>query len=176
MNFEKIKNHSGSTLLISLIVLSIFLTIGMIVSNIIIKDISLNRDHGDSNYAYYAADMGLKKAIWLLNNEIFTNGHAWGDFYASGVDICPSAWDEETQECPCPVYQDTPACVHPVDSTLILDNYIYPNGPRYRVYMFLEYNSGANGLNRKLTLTSIGTYHNNKRKLEYSTCIGNMCK
>ena len=183
--FKKISpNDSGSTLLASLIVLSVFLTVGMIVSNIIIRDISLNRDFGDSNYAYYAANMGYQKALWLLNNEIFSNddAHAWDVTFSPyitdmNIDMCPDTWDEEGLECPCPIFPTVEDCQGSASPQLIISEEVYPGGPSYEVYFFLDYNDAVpNNLNRTITLTSIGSYNNAQRKIEYSACIGNGCK
>jgi len=168
-------NNKASTLIVSVITLTVFLTIGMIVSNVIIKDIGSNREYGESKYAYYAAQMGLKKAIWLLNNEVYTyngNSSAMGNFYESSVDMCSLI----ISECPCPIEPLSNSCVDATvvsPGSIIIDDDI--NGANYKVYALLSYNNGTDGLNRKLTITSIGKFNNTTRKLEYSTCIGNFC-
>ncbi len=177
------KKSKGSTLLISLIILSVVLVVGMIVSNTIIRDVVSNREFGESNYAYYAADMGLKKAIWLFNNEIYSNedleskwGYSDEDFFVNGVNMCPGSWNEVAQECPCPISLTGNCAVASSDpEELIIDGTI--NNANYKVYLKIIYNSGdSNGLNRTVYLTSVGSYGKVRRKLKYNTCIGNMCE
>lgn len=178
MFFQSLKTNQASALVISLLVLSVLLAGGMLVFDVIIKDLVANRKFGESNYAYYAADVGLKKTIFLLNNKIYNNGTDWGSFYLSDIDMCPTDWDELANECPCPIMpSDPPACAvsSSLDPILIMEGNI--NSAHYQVYLKIVYNDTTNpfGLDRTIYLISIGSYGDAQRKLEYQTCIGNFC-
>ncbi len=178
---NKIKKNNGSTLLIALVVLSVLLLMGIVVANIVIKNIQITSNYGKSNYAYYAADMALKKTLWLLNNKIYSNTNPWGNevFYEAGVDMCPGTWDESAQNCPCPIdpLTNPKQCVTN-NKTLIMTGTSPDGRANFKVYLMIEYLDPANpsGLNRKMTITSVGEYNNNVRSLEYVTYIGRIAQ
>jgi hypothetical protein len=172
----------GSTLVISLIILSVLLTVGMIISNVIIRDISLNRNFSYSRQAYFAAESGLNKTLWLIKNSIFNNNDAdlfqninFSPYVDNAIDMCPDFWDED-DNCPCPIAPYNANCISSGDIKLITSGGLTRDGATYDVYMKIDYNNKENDdLNRIIYITSIGKFHNIEKKLEYNLCLGKNC-
>jgi len=172
----------GSTLVISLIILSVLLTVGMIISNVIIRDVSLNRNFSDSRQAYFAAESGLNKALWFIKNDIFSNNDAdlfrdidFAPYANSTIDMCPDFWDENNI-CPCPISPYGDSCTSSNDANLIISGELLQGGAVYDVYIKIDYsNDKKDDLSRIISITSVGKFHNVEKKLEHNICLGKNC-
>ncbi len=175
-------NTKGSTLVISLIILSVLLTVGMIVSNIIVRDISLDRNFSNGEQAYFAAESGLKRSLWLIKNDIFSNSDAdifqginFIPYVDSVIDMCPDFWDKDSN-CPCPISPYGEACNSFNDKNLILSGELSDDGYTYDVYIKINYaDDSEDNFNRMVYIISVGKFRNVEKTLEYSMCLGENC-
>lgn len=178
---SKIKiNNNGTVLILSLIILSILLTIGMIISGVVIRDIATNRGTHNSDSAYYAASAGISKALWLINNNIYSNDDAvflgyqqWSYYIDSKINMCPDFLKKKNSDCSCPVTPYDNKCISDNEGDLIVSGKIDESNSDYNVYININYDTDGN---RILRLTSIGKSGEFKRALENNICLGVNCK
>lgn len=65
----KIKKNKGIALILSIIILSAVLAIGLTVSMVMVDKVKISRDSSDSIKAYYVAESRLECELYKLKNE-----------------------------------------------------------------------------------------------------------
>lgn len=64
------KNQSGIALLLTVVILSIVTLIAVLIANIVIVQLKLAQDIGDSQAAIYAADSGVEWQLYQIRKGI----------------------------------------------------------------------------------------------------------
>lgn len=68
-NFKFRNKTSGSTLLVSVVLAGIMLTIGVLSARMTVREVEMSADLYLSEKAYFSAESGVEKSLWLLKNE-----------------------------------------------------------------------------------------------------------
>ncbi len=64
------KNHSGTALLTSMLVMGVLLAISVTLSTLVIREVRITRDLMDAGKAFYSAESGIEEALYYLNNKL----------------------------------------------------------------------------------------------------------
>ena len=64
------KNQSGITLLLTVVILSAVTLIAVLIANIVIVQLKLAKDIGDSQAAIYAADSGVEWQLYQIRKGV----------------------------------------------------------------------------------------------------------
>lgn len=70
MKFIKNNKESGIALLLTIIILSIVTLIAVLIANIVIVQLKLAKDIGDSQAAIYAADSGIEWQLYQIRKGV----------------------------------------------------------------------------------------------------------
>ncbi len=65
-------NNKGSAILITLLILTSILTIGLATASLIVPGIIMNRTQMGSTVAFYAAEAGAERSLWEVRKNDFT--------------------------------------------------------------------------------------------------------
>jgi len=124
------KNKSGGgekgvSLYVAFMIMSILLVIGFSISAILVSEIKVMRGMGRSVSAFYAAETGIEKTLYLDNTQIPEGGdrglcnicnipEEWDSCQLSGSDCDPIS----CTNCICTFYDETKGLRHDVEAAV----------------------------------------------------------
>ena len=133
---KTIYNNNGTALLMALMILSGILVVSLGMANLIIPGIKMSRIQGYSTKAYFAAEAGVERALWVRRKSDY-------DFSA-----CASSGE-------CLDFDDFPVncgdCPNTIETL---------GDSEYNI------NYASSTIDMYITFTSIGSYQNIQRSLE----------
>lgn len=62
-------NQKGITLILSILILTAVLSIGLFINNLVLQQVKITRDVGFSEIAFYAAEAGMEKTLYEINQN-----------------------------------------------------------------------------------------------------------
>ena len=120
-----IKQEKGVSLYVAFMIMSILLVIGFGISAILVSEIKVMRGMGRSVNAFYAAETGIEKTLYLDNMQIPEDGDRglcnicnvpgeWDGCQAAGSDCDPLS----CTNCTVSLYDETGALRHDIEATV----------------------------------------------------------
>lgn len=64
------KDNKGTALLVALLVMGVLISIGLSLSTLIVRELSITKDFLSAGKSYYAAESGIEMALYGLNTEL----------------------------------------------------------------------------------------------------------
>lgn len=105
------KDNKGTALLVALLVMGVLISIGLSLSTLIVRELSITKDFLSAGKSYYAAESGIEMALYGLNTELpgwqiteDSDGDGYPDYkeYSVFEDIKGSyALDNRCKSYPC---------------------------------------------------------------------------
>jgi hypothetical protein len=162
---NKPNERGGTTIFMTMIILSAILVVSLSASSMILNGMKYNKTRYDSTKAFYAAETGAEQIMWEIrkNNRtpIPIDG---GDYYNCQDDNT----DLSAEYCFNDENDDTiVSCEDDCVSSGLVNNQKLTNESTFKIDFFLdEYGSVGYESLSSTTLTSIGTYKDEVRKIK----------